>query len=628
MTSRTRSSGGCWTCRLRRKKCDETRPVCEACDALGIDCLYSEEKPQWMDGGDWQKARGEWVKQEIKRVAAQRREKRYMRDLEEGVGGIGADDGSGVSMEIETGTARTGSSTTASTSILTPCSSSASSPPQHQASNDSPDEDHAGIPASESDAHRTMFYLDYVFPFLFPFYCLTLLDFGRGWLLVLLQRNQALFHVAQTMAGYFYGIVLASDDNKDDVPELCKSHNLVAIQRQQELGLQWLRRAIQDVVDKGVKGHVKEASEVVACIVQLLTSEVAVGNSENWRVHLEAAAGLWEEMWRFHGVGKIPRVDGEGDIEMPCFMMLLLQLGSSPNSWTPRGQPWGANQATLRFFSAQLLFLDVVGSTALEQAPRLQTWHGHLLEVPDMEEIEKVLPAKMREKEMEVPHLKLVEFIGLENWVVVAIAEISALDAFKKEMKRTSSLSVAQLVSRAAMIENRIRTGLEGLGQPEVRHGCPSECLPADHPLLHFTPQRMSSPHTMHSTALHTRIWAQAALTYLQVVVSGWQPASQEIQNTVTETLHLMIYCLPVPDSLRALVWPFTVTGCLAAPEQEQIFRDMAGAMGPLRAFGTIKQGMDIMEHVWSSRAHIEQNADQWDLAACLNCLGQPSLLI
>ncbi|KAK0741601.1 fungal-specific transcription factor domain-containing protein [Apiosordaria backusii] len=690
MTSRTRSSEGCWTCRLRRKKCDETRPVCEGCSTLGIDCLYSEQKPEWMDGGERQREKGEWVKQEVKRVAAQRRERRYMRDLESGLGGIGLDmrtdirggggeinvittasrreladigtvwdNGEGIppdrsvsadtGMEMDgtpTGSAATTGSTTGTgcttTAMATPCcSSSASSPPdipndQQTAVNTPPlpasdgldDDDLTGLPAPERDAHRTMFYLDYVFPFLFPFYRPTLLDFGRGWLLVLLQRNQALFHVAQTMAGYFYGIILSSDDNKDDVPELCKSHNLAAIQRQQELGLRWLRREIQNVVEKGVRGHLKEASEVVACIVQLLTSEVAVGNSGNWRVHLEAAGGLWEEMWRFHGMGKVGVAEGE-EIEVPCFMMLLLQLGSNPLTWTPRGQPWGANQATLRFFSVQLLFLDVLASTALEQPPRLQKWHGHLLETLDEKAMREMMPALVREKEMEVPHLKLVEFIGLENWVVVAIGEIAALDAYKKEMKRTSALSVTQLVARAAVIENRIRAGLGSLGEPEVKHGCSSTgCVPADHPLLHFTTQGMLSPQTMHSTALHARIWAQAALTYLQVVVSGWQPASQEIRHSVTETMNLMLYCLPAPDCLRALVWPFTVTGCLAAPEQEQIFRDMAGAMGPLRAFGTIKEGLTIMEHVWANRAQIEQNADQWDLVACLRCLGQPSLLI
>jgi len=40
-----RSRDGCFTCRLRRKKCSETRPVCIACVSLGIACEY--DQPDW-----------------------------------------------------------------------------------------------------------------------------------------------------------------------------------------------------------------------------------------------------------------------------------------------------------------------------------------------------------------------------------------------------------------------------------------------------------------------------------------------------------------------------------------------------------------------------------------------------
>lgn len=41
---------GCWTCRLRRKKCDEERPCCQNCTRLQLDCSYGQ-KPVWMDRG-------------------------------------------------------------------------------------------------------------------------------------------------------------------------------------------------------------------------------------------------------------------------------------------------------------------------------------------------------------------------------------------------------------------------------------------------------------------------------------------------------------------------------------------------------------------------------------------------
>ncbi|KAL4885896.1 fungal-specific transcription factor domain-containing protein [Aspergillus karnatakaensis] len=40
-----RSRSGCFTCRLRRKKCDEERPVCESCSKYGLRCEY--KTPTW-----------------------------------------------------------------------------------------------------------------------------------------------------------------------------------------------------------------------------------------------------------------------------------------------------------------------------------------------------------------------------------------------------------------------------------------------------------------------------------------------------------------------------------------------------------------------------------------------------
>ncbi|KAK7211564.1 hypothetical protein V2G26_018742 [Clonostachys chloroleuca] len=72
--SRTsRTSHGCWTCRLRRKKCDEQRPVCDTCAALCITCHYGDKKPEWMDGGTRQEKMIEQLKREVKQNAPYRR---------------------------------------------------------------------------------------------------------------------------------------------------------------------------------------------------------------------------------------------------------------------------------------------------------------------------------------------------------------------------------------------------------------------------------------------------------------------------------------------------------------------------------------------------------------------------
>lgn len=47
----TRTRTGCWTCRARRKKCDETRPTCLACRSLNIQCEGYGVRLKWASRG-------------------------------------------------------------------------------------------------------------------------------------------------------------------------------------------------------------------------------------------------------------------------------------------------------------------------------------------------------------------------------------------------------------------------------------------------------------------------------------------------------------------------------------------------------------------------------------------------
>ena len=46
--ARLRVKSGCDTCRRRRKKCDEQKPVCGHCERLGLRCTWGQavEKPR------------------------------------------------------------------------------------------------------------------------------------------------------------------------------------------------------------------------------------------------------------------------------------------------------------------------------------------------------------------------------------------------------------------------------------------------------------------------------------------------------------------------------------------------------------------------------------------------------
>ncbi|KAI0164690.1 fungal-specific transcription factor domain-containing protein [Xylariaceae sp. FL1272] len=60
-----RSRTGCYTCRLRRKKCDEGTPMCTACKHLGLECEY--KRPMWWSNNDARRQHKDNIKMIIKR---------------------------------------------------------------------------------------------------------------------------------------------------------------------------------------------------------------------------------------------------------------------------------------------------------------------------------------------------------------------------------------------------------------------------------------------------------------------------------------------------------------------------------------------------------------------------------
>ena len=74
-----RSLHGCWTCRLRKKKCDETRPLCATCVALELNCHGYGVKPTWMDNGQLQRDEALNIKRLVRQTNSKRRMRRKSR---------------------------------------------------------------------------------------------------------------------------------------------------------------------------------------------------------------------------------------------------------------------------------------------------------------------------------------------------------------------------------------------------------------------------------------------------------------------------------------------------------------------------------------------------------------------
>ncbi|CAM1505076.1 Fc.00g107130.m01.CDS01 [Cosmosporella sp. VM-42] len=604
-----KTSNGCWTCRLRHKKCDELHPVCGGCRALEIGCHYGPSKPEWMDGGKRQRDMVQRIKNEVKRGAERRRGRRILQSVPRDVvdefrtSTLHDDDQSNPSSEADGSPftfSESRSKATSSTGKITledhqRAASSIATTPSNALDGQWP----PVAFQSEIELSLMMAYLDYVFPILFPFYRPSLFEGGRSWVLVRGLKHEALFHTITSLTSFFFSVVPVSPGPKH---RLCSSHTWKQVQTQIDLAVKVVQRDLHELNAKGVEDDLLSSTHLLESIVHLLSLEVVVSSTGNWKMHHDAAIVLFEQIFQHHGTsGESP---ASNMFAILCKMALPFPTGK------PTDDPlWNASQAAFRFFSAVLLFDDIIASTSLEQPAKLRGYYDGLLynHEPDG-----------------MPLLKLEEFIGCQNWVLLEINEIAELAAWKKEEKRAGTLNNMGLYRRASAIGSSLNEGLERLDGP-------NSTQPPTVPPTFITDILAESqvdsrrPCRPLTTATTTHIWAYAARTYLYTVFKKWQPRIDDVlRDDIAQALDLFKE-LPAAGWLRTLAWPFCVLGCLATEEQEPAFRDLVTSMEGLEAFGTMRVALNIMENAWRNRDEMDA---EWDLASCLGSLGHQVLLV
>jgi C6 transcription factor Pro1 len=618
LSSEPKRGTGCWTCKVRHKKCDASIPACRNCRSLEITCYCSSDRPTWMDNGTLQHEMAQRIKSDVKRNAKRRRGRRHLQSFEQQVNDdsdvvdrpspaphpypcshLDSRASSPAPANIKTPTLRTESPAVGSSllgrstdQIDGPTRSSKSvlrRQPQEAWNDLDPAGDYISSPPNQQELCWIMMYLDYVFPTVFPFYKPHPLEGSRNWLLVRFLNDKCLSQIVINVATYFCTVV-PIDSNEDYLS--CTKKAWEELQTRTDLALQIVQRHVLDVVGRGWATNLADSTYLFLSIVQLLNFETVFSRTGDWNIHLDAALGLFEQIMHRHGAGK------SSDISS-----ILDQLGSQS-----KFPLWSPDQAGFRFCVALLLFHDIIASTSLEQPPRLHCYHN-MLPVGGLE-------VNCEEKY----HLRLEEFIGCQNWPLLLIGRVAALDAWKKDLLKLGLLMQSELAQRCLQIERMLCEGLarlEALSETQELNPSPSwplaECSVNDH--------RAKATGT---TILITRIWAYAARTYLLTVQWGWQPDHTDIRKSVERIIELLEE-LNSSIWLCALAWPFCIAGCLADERQERRFRIMISSLSGLQNFGTIRHAWSIVQETWRNR-HLTNGS--WDLALCLRSLGYRALLV
>ncbi|EPE26774.1 Zn2/Cys6 DNA-binding protein [Glarea lozoyensis ATCC 20868] len=576
-----KTPNACWSCRLRRKKCDEKQPVCDTCATLYITCYHDVKKPEWMDGAKRQEEMMERLKREVKENAYLRRGQRAVRTTASTTPGS----------EPEVMFPQQALPTTNPILQVAQVASSRCSlipPPQFQRGTDCTriTKDARNIDFGRSDTILFMFYLEDVFPFLFPFYRPSLLEGGRAWILEMMISSPVVRQAILCQSSYFFSLARGTETS-DVVWET------VLTQTRDTLGM--LRQSLQVIESSEITEHLHGAVRIMASIMQVQRFDIAVLSFENCQTHLNAALALFKRLFE----GFDPAV--EPSRSDSTFYTVMSRLG--PPSEIQCVQIPSAEQAAFSFSSALLILDDIMASTVLQEQPRLYEYHGSLLNSIDGAE----------------PPINLEHVIGCQNWVLLQIGETAVLDAWKQQCKRAGNLDVMQLVHRATIIKDTLEANLSrlesDLAAPPRYGGSLFDLFKAEYCLP-----------TANQSSLVTRVWAHAALIYLFVVVSGWQPSSVDIRYHVGQIIELLSSQTSSPGLLRTMAWPFCVAGCLAESAQEDHLRVMVQALHPPSIFGTVRKALEIMENVWRNRN--SGDIASRDLALCFQNQGRTDLVL
>ncbi|KAI1170581.1 fungal-specific transcription factor domain-containing protein [Nemania sp. FL0916] len=580
-----RSSNGCWTCRIRRKKCDEQHPVCDCCNALSLTCHYGDEKPDWMDGGVKQEEMAEYLKRKVKE-----RGHRRLRNA-----GAATLDGARttqpqvvVPMLPESDTLDTGLAMASGEPEL-PCPKPPDKHSRRQASckfTSIANPRRNSALGQSDDSVLIMFYIDHVFPFLFPFYQPPMTQGGRSWIFDMMMTSPVVRQATLCQSTYFLSLSrsLASDGHP--------VWETVLTQTREAFGV--LRQALQVISGSNIDEHLHGATRVLSSIMQVQRFEVAVSSFENCKPHLNAALALFRQL--LDSVGASDHSEFSSNFEA-----VMYNLGPPSWNFALNGHIPSAEQAGFRFSSTLLIFDDIIASTVLQQEPSLYELHSSMLE----------------DVHGNGPVIDLESVIGCQNWVLVQIGKIAVLDAWKQRCKSNGTLDVMELVRRATVIK---KTSEDSLTQMQATAGASSPEPASVFDI--FTVNR-----NLNSQKLPlTLAWAHAALIYLSVVVSGWQPANSEIRYHVSRIIDVLVREISPPALLRAMVWPLSVAACLAEPEPAARLCSVIEGLQPPSIFGTLKAAIEVAKSVWRN-GNPEDLANR-DLGSCFRAQGDLILLV
>ncbi|MCJ1307014.1 hypothetical protein MMC25_000659 [Agyrium rufum] len=553
MPDGSRSRTGCITCRIRRKKCDEQRPICWACHSRQLACYgYSEPAPDWFTNkATWAEVRDSEDAKHLQNIAETRYKIRRK---------VGLRDGKLSAQKIraqsclEGGQVRTNPVSWSSLAIRM----SPSSRIHVVGANiwqlrpesiwwDSKIRSLTSDPgfSSREETRLLMLFLDVIHPITHTFYKLEF-SRDRSWMLDRLVSNEALHSSALSVSACF-------DHSLTQPPRINEIGMCSKVRHLQSRAV----RHLQSEIDKFVMMECPPLEDFIWTGMQLLD---VVSHLETLEI-FSMLAGDWE----MHHRGARRILNHVETCALPTLNDDLAPKASRVETALSKWLPGDDRRRSLEFCISNFIWIDVLAISTfglLSYAPCAFDYVGLL------------------QSGVIKPQL----IMGCQGWIMAIVVEIARLEQLKVTLTNhmRGSCTIADLLRIGKQIAGELHRGIAKL---EGDYNCSEESvLDQDIKLISI-------------------IWAYGAQVLLQATILEPESTARDIDQTIVNRCLQKLEELPTRLVMRTS-WPYTIAGCMSSSDaQHQRFRRVLGrTMQEAQPPGIAWKGLIVMEECWKLR--------------------------
>ncbi|KAK8074376.1 C6 transcription factor [Apiospora hydei] len=640
MATETRSQDGCWSCRLRKKKCDERRPICTECMCLGLECHGFGKRPAWMDRGVKQKAQAAKMKQKVAQLAKSRRnsqmrahDDRVAKQLQHATcaGMVDASSTITVSLGYEPGpvplasekaqlpepAAKDGHSTVGSTPILSTGDSASQSsfeemtflsehqllptgnaalPPTFEEM-DFLSEHHFDLPELESVfTDTTMWgFPDDIGGFPMPETQSTVAAHGTACMLPITDVEDAMLlaYYLGNVFGWQFPFCSATSSGFDQgcfIWLMSKSRPLYLA----SLALSNSHKSRQSEQPGSNLRHEGRVSRYDTAMEEF-RRHLKMPNAADDVAMMACTVSLISSSVRYL-------------LQRMCLRASILEAIMYRTDASLTAYPWRyrldlsfehRHVADYPWISQKPLTETSAGSFKSAEESSRDFFIGAVMRIDILSAITRGSAPALTPNYQELfksarPAIALESVSGCQNWVLDILLDVYQLRDWKANTKAAGLLSLWELTSKA----NTIQVNLEAR-------------IASNTILLNKIRQdaeRQKDKHQKYDVYLVSHIFACAVSVLLEVIVSGAHPRLPEVKRKVGRAVEALTDATKDSSLLDELGWPLFVVGCVVEEERHGFFRQLLSSANLFRI-------LELLERCWKSRACGEVKDDSFDFS-------------